>query len=162
LLVYLESPGPVFYRQCRLGIKGRPFEMIKIRSMSLNAEKSGTLGWTLKNDPRRLKVGIFMRRWNIDELPQFWNVLKGEMSLVGPRPELPASISNLKPKIIHYNLRHFVKPGLTGWAQVNGLRGDTDVTERIRHDLFYIDNWSLLLDVQTMFLTIFKHKNACE
>jgi exopolysaccharide biosynthesis polyprenyl glycosylphosphotransferase len=162
VLVYLESPGPVFYPQCRLGIKGRPFNMFKIRSMKMNAEKSGTLGWTLKDDPRRLKIGIFMRRWNIDELPQFWNVLKGEMSLVGPRPELPASIANFKPKIIHYNLRHSVKPGLTGWAQVNGLRGDTDVSERIRHDLFYIDNWSLLLDVQTMFLTIFKHKNACE
>jgi exopolysaccharide biosynthesis polyprenyl glycosylphosphotransferase len=160
VLVYLESPGPVFYPQCRLGIKGRPFNMFKIRSMKLNAEKSGSLGWTVKDDPRRLKIGIFMRRWNIDELPQFWNVLKGEMSLVGPRPELPSSIANFKPKIVHYNLRHSVKPGLTGWAQVNGWRGDTDVSERIRLDLFYIDNWSLLLDVQTMILTLYKHKNA--
>jgi exopolysaccharide biosynthesis polyprenyl glycosylphosphotransferase len=161
LLVYIESPGAVFYRQVRSGLKGRPFEMIKIRSMRLDAEKSGTAGWTVSNDPRRLKVGAFMRRWNIDELPQFWNVLKGEMSLVGPRPERPEYIQNFKHEIRHYNLRHSVKPGLTGWAQVNGLRGDTDLSERIRHDLFYIDNWSVLLDVQTMFLTIFKHKNAC-
>jgi exopolysaccharide biosynthesis polyprenyl glycosylphosphotransferase len=161
LLVYLESPGPIFYRQLRLGRKGRPFQMIKIRSMRLDAEKSGQAGWTVSNDPRRLKIGAFMRRWNIDELPQFWNVFKGDMSLVGPRPERPEFISNLKHEILHYNLRHSVKPGLTGWAQVNGYRGDTDLTERIRHDLFYIDNWSLLLDVQTMFLTLFKHKNAC-
>jgi exopolysaccharide biosynthesis polyprenyl glycosylphosphotransferase len=161
LLVYLESPGPVFYRQRRLGLKGMPFEMIKIRSMRLDAEKSGGPGWTVRDDPRRLKVGAFMRRWNIDELPQFWNVLKGEMSLVGPRPERPEFIQNLKHEIMHYNLRHSVKPGLTGWAQVNGFRGDTDLSERIRYDLFYIDNWSALLDVQTMILTIFKHKNAC-
>ncbi len=161
LMVYLESPGPVFYRQRRLGRKGEPFDMIKIRSMRLDAEKNGRPGWTVANDSRRLKVGGFMRRWNIDELPQFWNVLKGEMSLVGPRPERPELILNLKHEILHYNLRHSVKPGLTGWAQVNGLRGDTDLSERIRHDLFYIDNWSALLDVQTMFLTLFKHKNAC-
>jgi exopolysaccharide biosynthesis polyprenyl glycosylphosphotransferase len=161
LLVYLESPGPVFYRQRRLGRKGKPFEMIKIRSMRLDAEKGGGPGWTVRDDPRRLKIGAFMRRWNIDELPQFWNVLKGEMSLVGPRPERPEFIVNLKHEIMHYNLRHSVKPGLTGWAQVNGYRGNTDLTERIRHDLFYIDNWSALLDVQTMILTLFKHKNAC-
>ena len=161
LLVHLESPGPVFYRQRRLGLKGLPFELIKIRSMRLDAEKNGKAGWTVANDPRCLKIGSFMRRWNIDELPQFWNVLKGEMSLVGPRPERPELISNLKHEIRHYNLRHFVKPGLTGWAQVNGLRGDTDLSERIRHDLFYIDNWSALLDVQTLFMTLLKHKNAC-
>jgi exopolysaccharide biosynthesis polyprenyl glycosylphosphotransferase len=161
LLVYLESPGPVFYRQRRLGRQGRPFEMIKIRSMRLDAEKSGQPGWTVSNDPRRLKIGAFMRRWNIDELPQFWNVLKGEMSLVGPRPERPEIIVNLKHEIEHYNLRHSVKPGLTGWAQVNGFRGDTDLTERIRHDLYYIDHWSVLLDVQTMVMTLFKQKNAC-
>jgi exopolysaccharide biosynthesis polyprenyl glycosylphosphotransferase len=161
LLVYLESPGPVFYRQRRLGRKGRPFEMIKIRSMRLDAEKNGQPGWTVSNDPRRLKIGAFMRRWNIDELPQFWNVLRGEMSLVGPRPERPELIVNLKHEILHYNLRHSVKPGLTGWAQVNGFRGDTDLSERIRHDLYYIDHWSVLLDVRTMVLTIFKQKNAC-
>ena len=161
LLVYRESPGPVFYRQRRSGLKGRPFEMIKIRSMRLDAEKNGGPGWTVRDDPRRLKVGAFMRRWNIDELPQFWNVLKGEMSLVGPRPERPEFIQNLKHEITHYNLRHSVKPGLTGWAQVNGFRGNTDLSERIRHDLFYIDNWSALLDLQTMVMTLFKHKNAC-
>lgn len=161
LLVYLESPGRIFYRQRRLGRKGQPLDMIKIRSMRLDAEKDGRPGWTVSDDPRRLKIGAFMRRWNIDELPQFWNVLKGEMSLVGPRPERPEFIANLKHEIVHYNLRHSVKPGLTGWAQVNGLRGDTDLSERIRLDLFYIDNWSLLLDLQTLFLTLFKHKNAC-
>jgi exopolysaccharide biosynthesis polyprenyl glycosylphosphotransferase len=161
LLVHLESPGKVFYKQRRSGRKGKPFEMIKIRSMKLDAEKNGQPGWTVSDDPRRLNIGAFMRRWNIDELPQFWNVLKGDMSLVGPRPERPEFISKLKHEILHYNLRHSVKPGLTGWAQVNGLRGDTDLSERIRHDLFYIDNWSVLLDVQTMFLTLFKNKNAC-
>jgi exopolysaccharide biosynthesis polyprenyl glycosylphosphotransferase len=161
LMVYLESPGPVLYRQRRLGRKGKPFEMIKIRSMRVDAEKDGQAGWTVSGDPRRLKIGAVMRRWNIDELPQFWNVLKGDMSLVGPRPERPEFVHGLKHDILHYNLRHSVKPGLTGWAQVNGLRGDTDLSERIRHDLFYIDNWSVLLDVQTMFLTLFKHKNAC-
>jgi exopolysaccharide biosynthesis polyprenyl glycosylphosphotransferase len=161
LMVYLESPGPVLYRQRRLGRKGKPFEMIKIRSMRLDAEKSGQAGWTVSDDPRRLKIGSLMRRWNIDELPQFWNVLKGDMSLVGPRPERPEFIHDLKHELLHYNLRHSVKPGLTGWAQVNGLRGDTDLSERIRHDLFYIDNWSVLLDVRTMLLTLVKHKNAC-
>jgi exopolysaccharide biosynthesis polyprenyl glycosylphosphotransferase len=161
VMVYLESPGPVFYRQRRLGLKGKPFEMIKIRSMRLDAEQKGAPGWTVKNDPRRLKIGAFMRHWNIDEFPQFWNVLKGDMSLVGPRPERPELISNLKHEILNYNLRHFVKPGLTGWAQVNGLRGDTDLSERIRHDLFYIENWSALLDVQTLILTFVKYEKAC-
>ena len=160
-LVYLESPGSIFYRQRRLGFKGRGFEMIKIRSMRLDAETSGKVGWTTKNDPRRLKVGTFMRKWNIDEVPQFWNVLKGEMSLVGPRPERPELIANFKHDIAHYNARHFIKPGLTGWAQVNGLRGDTDLAERIRHDLHYMEHWSLWLDVRAMVLTFLKRQNAC-
>ena len=160
-LVYLESPGPIFYRQRRLGFKGRCFEMIKIRSMRLDAETPGKVGWTTKNDPRRLQIGTFMRKWNIDEVPQFWNVLKGEMSLVGPRPERPELIANFKHDIAHYNARHFVKPGLTGWAQVNGLRGDTDLAERIRHDLHYMEHWSLWLDVRAMVLTFLKRQNAC-
>ena len=161
LLVYLESPGPVFYRQKRLGRDGRPFWLYKIRSMRLNAEQPGQVGWSTRNDPRRLRIGAFLRRWNIDETPQFWNVVKGEMSLVGPRPERPELIANFKEAISHYNARHNIKPGLTGWAQVNGFRGDTDLNERIRCDLYYIENWSLLLDLQIMLITLFKHKNAC-
>jgi exopolysaccharide biosynthesis polyprenyl glycosylphosphotransferase len=160
-LVYHESPGRVFYRQRRLGRKGRPFDMIKIRSMRLDAEKDGKVGWSTKEDSRRLRIGTFMRKWNIDEVPQFWNVLKGDMSLVGPRPERPELIRDFKHDIPHYNARHTIKPGITGWAQVNGLRGDTDLAERIRHDLFYVENWNVFLDLQTMFLTFFKRDNAC-
>jgi exopolysaccharide biosynthesis polyprenyl glycosylphosphotransferase len=159
-LVYLESPGPIFYRQRRLGRNGRTFEMLKIRSMRLDAEKDGKVGWSRKDDPRRLRIGTFMRKWNIDEIPQFWNVLKGEMSLVGPRPERPELTRDFKHEIPHYNARHTVKPGITGWSQVNGLRGDTDLTERISYDLFYVEHWNLLFDLQTMFLTFFRNKNA--
>jgi exopolysaccharide biosynthesis polyprenyl glycosylphosphotransferase len=160
LLVHRESPGPIIYRQRRLGRDGRPFWMYKIRSMKLSAEQDGKVGWTVKNDPRRLRVGAFMRKWNIDELPQFWNVIKGEMSLVGPRPERPELIQVFKEEIPHYNARHSIKPGLTGWAQVNGFRGDTDLNERIRCDLYYIEHWSLLLDLQIMLMTLFRNKNA--
>jgi exopolysaccharide biosynthesis polyprenyl glycosylphosphotransferase len=159
-LVYLESPGPILYRQRRLGRNGKTFEMLKIRSMRLDAEKDGKVGWSTKDDPRRLRIGGFMRKWNIDEVPQFWNVLKGQMSLVGPRPERPELIRNFKHEIPHYNARHTVKPGITGWAQVNGLRGDTDLAQRISHDLYYVEHWNLLFDLQTMFLTFFKNKNA--
>ena len=157
-LVSLESPGPIFYRQRRLGRNGKPFDIIKIRSMRLNAEKSSP--WTVQNDPRRLKIGAVMRRWNIDEVPQFWNVLKGEMSLVGPRPERPEMIATFKHEVAHYNARHNAKPGITGWAQVSGLRGNTDLSERIKCDLWYLENWSLILDLQIMFLTFFRYKNA--
>ena len=160
LLVYLESPGPVFYRQRRGGVGGDLFDILKIRSMRLDAERSGRPGWSTKVDDRRLKIGAFMRRWNIDEVPQFMNVLLGQMSLVGPRPERPEFIASFKEEIPHYNARHGVKPGITGWAQVNGLRGDTDLTERIRCDLYYIENWSLLLDVQIMLMTFFNRTNA--
>jgi exopolysaccharide biosynthesis polyprenyl glycosylphosphotransferase len=160
-IVYSESPGPVFYRQTRMGRKGKPFEIIKIRSMRLDAEKNGAPGWTTKDDPRRLRIGSFMRRLNIDELPQFWNVLKGEMSLVGPRPERPELILNFKHEIEHYNARHTIKPGLTGWAQVNGLRGDTDLSERIRHDIFYMEHSNILFDLRIMLMTLVNHKNAC-
>ncbi len=160
ILVYLESPGPIIYRQRRLGYYGRPFWIYKIRSMKMDAETGGKVGWTVKNDPRRLRIGAFMRKWNIDELPQFWNVIKGEMSLVGPRPERPELIKVFKEEIPHYNARHNIKPGITGWAQVNGLRGDTDLNERISCDLYYIENWSLLLDLQIMFMTVFGKNNA--
>jgi exopolysaccharide biosynthesis polyprenyl glycosylphosphotransferase len=159
-LVYLESPGPILYRQRRLGRNGKTFDMLKIRSMRLDAEKDGKIGWSIKDDPRRLRVGTFMRKWNIDETPQFWNVLRGEMSLVGPRPERPELIRSFKREIPHYNVRHTVKPGITGWAQVNGLRGDTDLFQRISHDLYYVEHWNLLFDLQLMFLTFLKNKNA--
>ncbi len=161
LLIYRESPGPIFYRQRRLGAGGKCFEMVKLRSMKLDAEASGKAGWTVKDDPRCLRVGAFMRRWNIDEIPQFWNVLKGEMSLVGPRPERPELIEQFKHEIPHYNARHNIKPGITGWAQVNGLRGDTDLSERVRFDLHYIERWNVILDIQIMFLTFVKREGAC-
>ena len=160
-IVFAESPGPVFYRQMRMGRKGQPFKIIKIRSMRLDAEVNGKPGWTTRDDPRRLRIGSLMRKWNIDELPQFWNVIKGEMSLVGPRPERPELIRSFKHEIEHYNARHTIKPGVTGWAQINGLRGDTDLSERIRHDIFYVEHWSLLFDLRIMILTFFRHGNAC-
>ncbi len=159
-MVWIESKGSVFYRQRRTGLNGKPFDILKIRSMKLNAEANGKVGWSTKNDPRRLRVGSFMRKWNIDELPQFWNVIKGDMSLVGPRPERPELINGFKHEIPHYNARHHAKPGMTGWAQIKGLRGDTDLTERIRCDLWYMENWNLLLDLQIMALTFRKQKNA--
>ncbi len=159
-LVWLESRGPVFYFQRRTGANGKPFSIIKIRSMRLNAEANGGAQWCTANDPRRLAVGSFMRKWNIDELPQFWNVLKGEMSLVGPRPERPELIANFKHEIPHYNARHHAKPGMTGWAAIKGLRGDTDLKERIVADLWYLENWSLLLDIKIMLMTFSRNQNA--
>jgi len=159
-IVVIESPGPILYRQRRLGRNGREFFIFKIRSMRLDAEANGKVGWSTKNDPRRLRVGSFMRKCNIDEVPQFWNVLKGEMSLVGPRPERPELIRNFKEEIPHYNARHNVKPGITGWAQVRGFRGDTDLGERIKCDLWYLENWNPLLDFHIMVLTFIKRDNA--
>jgi len=160
LMIYRESPGGIFYRQRRLGRDGQHFTIFKLRSMRLDSETAGGAQWAKKDDPRCLRVGAFMRKWNIDELPQFWNVLKGEMSLVGPRPERPELIMEFKDTIPHYNARHHIKPGMTGWAQVNGLRGNTDLTERVQYDLFYIENWNLVLDFQIMLSTMFKRDNA--
>jgi exopolysaccharide biosynthesis polyprenyl glycosylphosphotransferase len=159
-LVYLESPGPILYRQTRVGRRGKSFEILKIRSMRLDAESKNGAQWAKKNDDRRLRIGALMRETNIDEVPQFWNVLKGDMSLVGPRPERPELISRFQDEIPHYNARHTVRPGITGWAQVNGWRGDTDLTERIRYDLYYIEKWTLLGDFMIMFRTLFSRKNA--
>ena len=159
-IVYAESPGPIFYRQTRLGRDGTKFQIVKIRSMRLDAEAGGVVGWSKKVDPRRLRIGSLMRSLNIDEVPQFWNVIKGEMSLVGPRPERPELIEMFKEQIPHYNARHGIKPGITGWAQVNGFRGDTDLVERIKCDLFYMENWNLLLEFQILLMTFFKRTNA--
>ena len=160
-LVYLESPGRVIYRQRRIGLNGRPFDIFKIRSMKPDAELGGKVGWTVKDDPRRLKIGELMRAWNIDELPQFWNVLRGDMSLVGPRPERPELIEGFKEEIPHYNIRHNIKPGVTGWAQVNGSRGDTCLRERVKFDLDYIENWTFALDFQILLMTLYKRGGAC-
>jgi lipopolysaccharide/colanic/teichoic acid biosynthesis glycosyltransferase len=128
--------------------------------MRIDAEAQGGAQWAKKNDDRRLKIGEIMRATNLDEVPQFWNVLKGDMSLVGPRPERPELISKFQYEIPHYNARHTVKPGMTGWAQVNGLRGDTDLTERIRYDLYYIEKWTFLGDFWIMLKTFHSRQNA--
>jgi exopolysaccharide biosynthesis polyprenyl glycosylphosphotransferase len=159
-IVFAESPGPVFYEQRRTSRSGRTFLIYKIRSMRPDAEAGSGAVWCTKDDDRRLRVGSFMRRWNIDELPQFWNVLKGDMSLVGPRPERPELILKFKDEIPNYNARHEVRSGLTGWAQIQGLRGNTDLNLRIEADLFYLENWSLIFDFYCIISTFFKPKNA--
>jgi exopolysaccharide biosynthesis polyprenyl glycosylphosphotransferase len=159
-IVYRESPGAVFYRQTRTGRGGEPFQIIKIRSMRLDAEVGTGAQWCAEEDPRRLKIGALMRRLNIDELPQFWNVLKGDMSLVGPRPERPALIQSFKSEIAYYNIRHTVKPGITGWAQVCGWRGDTCLQSRIACDLEYIESASLWFDIRILLMTFKAFKNA--
>ena len=158
-IIKKQSPGPVVYRQTRTGIHGKTFTIYKLRSMRLDAEAAGAQ-WCVADDPRRLPIGAFMRKWNLDELPQFWNVLRGDMSLVGPRPERPELISKFEREIPHYNPRHEVRPGLTGWAQVNGLRGNTSLVERIKYDLYYIENWSIWFDFQIMLLTFLRRDNA--
>jgi exopolysaccharide biosynthesis polyprenyl glycosylphosphotransferase len=160
LLVYRESPGPILYRQTRTGRNGQPFGMFKIRSMRMDAESEGKAQWAKENDPRRLKIGAFMRRCNIDEVPQFWNVLIGDMSLVGPRPERPELIEQFKFTVPHYQTRHSCRPGMTGWAQVNGWRGNTSLEERIRSDIWYVENWNLFLDFRIMARTLLPQKNA--
>jgi exopolysaccharide biosynthesis polyprenyl glycosylphosphotransferase len=159
-LIRRESPGPVVHRQVRTGRHGRPFTIYKLRSMRMDAERDSGPRWAVEDDPRRLKIGAFMREWNLDELPQFWNVLKGDMSLVGPRPERPELIAQFEREIPHYNPRHEMRPGMTGWAQVNGLRGNTSLVERIRYDLYYIENWTIWFDIQILVLTFLKRKNA--
>jgi Undecaprenyl-phosphate glucose phosphotransferase len=162
-LVKLSSRGPVFYRQERMGLDGRPFMIHKFRSMYDGAEGETGPVFASRNDPRRTPLGRVLRRSNIDELPQFWNVLKGEMSLVGPRPERPLFVAQFKDKIPQYMLRHKVKAGITGWAQVNGWRGNTSIEKRIEYDLYYIENWSVRLDLKIMWLTVLKgffHKHA--
>ena len=156
-----ESPaGPVFFRQTRVGAGHREFTLYKLRSMRPDAATSDDDHQsTRRGDPRLLRIGAFLRRWNLDELPQYWNVLRGDMSLVGPRPERPHHVEQLSAIIPHYLPRHLVNPGMTGWAQVNGLRGDTDLAERIRYDIYYIENWSLWLDCQILLLTFLRWRS---
>ena len=162
-IIRLTSPGPVFYRQERMGLDRRPFFVLKFRSMHTDAERDTGPVWTRDNDPRRTPVGRVLRRFSLDELPQLWNVLRGEMSLVGPRPERPFFVERFRDRVPQYMLRHKVKSGLTGWAQVNGWRGDTSIEKRIEHDLYYIENWSVGLDFKILWLTvvrIFFHRHA--
>ncbi len=158
-----ESPGPVLFGQERIGTGHRPFTMWKLRSMRPDAATQDHLHQsTTGDDPRVLRIGRFMRRWNLDELPQFWNVLRGEMSLVGPRPERTFHVDRLSGEIPHYLPRHLAKPGMTGWAQVNNLRGAGDLHARIQHDIYYIENWSLWLDLQILLLTFARWRNPAE
>lgn len=161
--VKLSGPGPVFYRQRRMGLNGHTFDMLKFRSMPAAAEAATGAVWARRDDGRATPFGAFLRRTSLDELPQFINVLKGDMAIVGPRPERPVFIEQFKEHVPHYMLRHKMKAGITGWAQVNGWRGDTSIEKRIEYDLYYIQNWSLLLDLKIMWLTAFKglvHENA--
>ncbi len=154
LAVRTSSAGPILYRQARMGRDRRVFTILKFRSMRIDAE--GTTGpvWARENDPRRTAVGEFLRKWSLDELPQLWNVFRGDMSLVGPRPERPYFVEQFHDSIPHYYGRHRIKAGLTGWAQVNGLRGNVPIEERTRYDLYYIENWSLWLDLRILLLTL--------
>ena len=163
LAIKLTSPGPLIYKQERVGLHNKTFRMYKFRSMEVQPEQEEKKAWTVKNDPRVTGVGKFMRRTSIDELPQLFNILKGDMSLVGPRPERPFFVEKFREEIPRYMVKHQVRPGLTGWAQVNGYRGDTSIRKRIEYDLYYIENWTIGFDIKIMFLTIFKgfvNKNA--
>jgi Undecaprenyl-phosphate glucose phosphotransferase len=162
-LITLTSPGPVFYAQERMGLDGRTFRMFKFRSMHVDAEANSGAVWSRKVDDRRTPIGAFLRKTSLDELPQLWNVLRGDMSLVGPRPERPVFVEEFRRRIPAYMLRHKVKAGITGWAQVNGWRGDTSLVERTACDLYYIRNWSLTLDFKILAMTFLKgfvNKNA--
>jgi Undecaprenyl-phosphate glucose phosphotransferase len=159
----LTSPGPVLYRQERMGVDGRRFRMLKFRTMRVDAERDTGPVWARPDDPRRTRLGTFLRRWSLDELPQLWNVLKGEMSLVGPRPERPSFVEEFRRRVPGYMLRHKVKAGITGWAQVNGWRGNTSIEKRIEYDLYYIERWSLGFDLKILVLTAlygFRNRNA--
>ncbi len=162
-LTKLTSPGPVFYKQERMGLDGRVFDIYKYRSMRVDAEEQSGAVWAVEGDPRRTRFGAFLRKSNLDEIPQFINVLRGEMSVVGPRPERPVFIEKFRNEIPKYMLRHKVKAGLTGWAQVKGWRGNTDLNRRIECDLYYIENWSFWFDLRIIWLTVFSRagrKNA--
>ena len=156
LLIKLTSPGPIIFRQTRVGMHRREFEMYKFRSMRVQVEEEELSQWTTKSDPRKTKLGEFIRRTSIDELPQLFNVLKGDMSIIGPRPERPFFVEKFKEEIPKYMIKHHVRPGISGWAQVNGFRGDTSIKARIEHDIYYIENWTIWLDIRIILLTFFK------
>ena len=161
--IKLTSKGPLIFKQERVGLHNRPFKMYKFRTMEVQKEEEEKKGWTTKDDPRVTKIGKILRKTSIDEMPQFFNVLKGDMSLVGPRPERPLFVEKFREEIPRYMIKHQVRPGITGWAQVNGYRGDTSIRKRIEFDLYYIENWTIGFDFKILFLTIFKgfiNKNA--
>ena len=163
ILIKLTSPGPLIFSQQRIGLHNKSFQMYKFRSMEVQPESTESKAWTTKDDPRVTGIGKFIRRTSIDEMPQLINILKGDMSLVGPRPERPYFVEKFKEEIPRYMVKHQVRPGLTGWAQVNGYRGNTSIKRRIDYDLYYIENWTLGFDFKILFLTIFKgfiNKNA--
>lgn len=163
ILVKRSSPGPILFRQERIGLHNKPFTMYKFRSMGVQPKSKEEKCWTTSNDPRVTPVGKVIRKTSIDELPQLFNVLKGDMSLIGPRPERPLFVEKFKEEIPRYMIKHQVRPGMTGWAQINGFRGDTSIRGRIEHDIYYIENWTLGLDIKILFLTFFKgfvNKNA--
>lgn len=163
LAIRFTSRGPVIFKQERVGLHNKVFHMYKFRTMELQKAAAEEKAWTVKDDPRVTKVGKFLRRTSLDELPQLFNILLGEMSLVGPRPERPQFVEKFKEEIPRYMIKHQVRPGLTGWAQINGYRGDTSIRKRIEYDLFYIENWTMSMDIKIMFLTLFKgfvNKNA--
>ncbi len=163
LAVKLSSPGPIIFKQERIGLHNKPFWMYKFRTMEIQKESAEKRAWTVKDDPRVTKIGKFLRRTSLDELPQLYNTLRGDMSLVGPRPERPLFVEKFREEIPRYMIKHQVRPGLTGWAQINGYRGDTSIRKRIDYDIFYIENWTMGLDIKILFLTIFKgfiNKNA--
>lgn len=158
IIVRLDSPGPVIFVQERVGLNRKPFNMYKFRSMKLQTDEEEHDKWTTKDDPRKTKVGNFIRKTSIDELPQLFNVLKGDMSLVGPRPERPYFVEKFKEEVPRYMVKHQVRPGITGWAQVQGWRGDTSIVRRIECDIYYIENWSLIFDARIFLMTFFKRK----
>ena len=163
VLIKLTDKGPIIFAQERVGLHNKPFKMYKFRSMAVEPPQKEAKKWTTKNDPRVTAIGRFIRKTSLDELPQFFNIFIGDMSLVGPRPERPFYVEKFRDEIPHYTIKHQVRPGLTGWAQVNGYRGDTSIEKRIDHDLYYIENWSMGFDFKILFLTVFKgfiNKNA--
>jgi exopolysaccharide biosynthesis polyprenyl glycosylphosphotransferase len=163
IAVKVSSKGPIIYKQERIGLGGEPFKMYKFRTMKVQTEAEEKKGWTTKGDPRVTKVGAFLRKTSIDEMPQFFNIFIGQMSLVGPRPERPQFVEKFKEQIPRYMVKHQVRPGLTGWAQINGYRGDTSIRKRIDYDIYYIENWTMTFDFKILLGTIrygFINKNA--
>ena len=156
LIIKLTSKGPIIFKQERVGLHNKPFYMYKFRTMYVQSEEEEAKGWTTKDDPRVTRVGKFFRKTSIDELPQLFNILVGDMSIVGPRPERPQFVEKFKEEIPRYMIKHQVRPGLTGWAQINGYRGDTSIRRRIDYDIYYIENWTMGFDFKIMFLTIFR------